>query len=230
MDFLLIDEEQRTISRIEKFIFLFVFFHMILGVIFSYINLEYYNSSYVREDALIEWLTFDALILSGVISWWRAFKLRSYRNFLFLLVLFCMGFVFFFGAGEEISWGQRIFNIQSSKYFLENNSQGEMNFHNLVIGGVRINKLFFGLILSICVIFYLLIVPFIYRKFLKFAKFVDHLGIPIPRYFHIACYVLVAILVQLTVSPKRGELLEFGGCWIFFLMILNPYNSRIYHR
>ena len=42
-----------------------------------------------------------------------------------------MALIFIFGAGEEISWGQRIFNVESSEYFLENNAQGETNLHNM---------------------------------------------------------------------------------------------------
>ena len=42
----------------------------------------------------------------------------------FSLVLFVMGM-------EEISWGQRIFQWQTSAYFSEHNVQGETNLHNL---------------------------------------------------------------------------------------------------
>lgn len=35
---------------------------------------------------------------------------------------------------EEISWMQRIANVESSEFFLENNAQGETNFHNLATG------------------------------------------------------------------------------------------------
>ena len=55
----------------------------------------------------------------------------------------------FFGAGEEISWGQRIFHIESSKFFNENNSQKETNLHNMIVDGVKLNKLIFSNLLSI---------------------------------------------------------------------------------
>ena len=38
-----------------------------------------------------------------------------------------------FASLEEISWGQRIFNIRAPDYFKEHNSQGEFSIHNLDI-------------------------------------------------------------------------------------------------
>ena len=34
---------------------------------------------------------------------------------------------FFFVAGEELSWGQRIIGIETTEYFKENNVQEELN-------------------------------------------------------------------------------------------------------
>ena len=31
-------------------------------------------------------------------------------------------------------------------------------------------------------------------------------------------------------SGKKGEILEFGGCWIFLMMVLEPYNRDIFSR
>lgn len=42
-------------------------------------------------------------------------------------------FVCFISLGEEISWGQRIFNIQTPKVIADANRQSELNFHNLYI-------------------------------------------------------------------------------------------------
>jgi hypothetical protein len=43
------------------------------------------------------------------------------------LALFCL-----FVAGEEISWGQRLFGFRPPNYFLEQNYQQEANLHNLL--------------------------------------------------------------------------------------------------
>gem|GEM_PF-1943720 len=48
-------------------------------------------------------------------------------SFLFLAIMFIVIF------GEEISWGQRIFNYNPGKFFISNNMQLETNIHNLRI-------------------------------------------------------------------------------------------------
>lgn len=45
----------------------------------------------------------------------------------------------FFGAGEEISWGQRIFNIQTPEALNSVNAQGELTVHNIAVNGVQLN-------------------------------------------------------------------------------------------
>jgi len=55
------------------------------------------------------------------------FSLR--KNVFYLL----LGLLFFFIAGEEISWGQRIFGIETPDAIESSNIQKEMNLHNLKI-------------------------------------------------------------------------------------------------
>ena len=40
------------------------------------------------------------------------------------IILFSI--IFFFGFGEEISWGQRIFNIETPNFFIENNLDNKL--------------------------------------------------------------------------------------------------------
>ena len=49
------------------------------------------------------------------------------------LVYLGLAGLFFFGAGEEISWGQRIFGIAEPASLAQKNVQGELNIHNLAI-------------------------------------------------------------------------------------------------
>jgi hypothetical protein len=49
------------------------------------------------------------------------------------LVYLGLGLLFFFGAGEEISWGQRIFHLATPENLAAVNSQDELNLHNLNI-------------------------------------------------------------------------------------------------
>ena len=105
-----------------------------------------------------------------------------------------------------------------------------MNIHNLKFSGVKLNKLVFGLILGICVVFYFLVLPFLYRKKDSVKKFIDSWAIPIPHYYHIVAYLALAGMAELIAGGKKGEILEFGGCWIFLLMSFQPLNRVIFSR
>ncbi len=214
----------------EKILYPIIFLFIILGVIFSRVNLQFYEGTYTVEDGIIEWLTVLALFSSAVMCFYRAYILRPFREKIFIFFLVFLGLLFCFGVGEEISWGQRIFGIKSPQFFVENNSQQELNFHNLVVSGTKINKLVFGLILGIGVVSYLLIFPFLFKKFQKFKTFINKFAIPIPRWYHIVLYILLAVLAEFIEGGKKGEILEFGGCWIFFLLGFNPYNREIFSR
>ncbi len=86
----------------------------------------------VQEDGLVENLTALFLFGASMVSLYRVFEYRKMKKPLWVLTAAVIAFLFFFAAGEEISWGQRIFNIQSSEFFLEHNKQAETNLHNMI--------------------------------------------------------------------------------------------------
>lgn len=216
------------ISRTEIALWAFVAFHVLLGLLLSHINLPYFEGNYVVEDGVIEWLSVDALLLSFGLTFFRIFKIKLSKGLPFLIGLSLFAALFIFGAGEEISWGQRIFNIESSQFFKTHNSQGETNIHNLVFQGKKINKIIFGTLLGICVGIYFLILPVLYRKMERIKKLVNKWALPIPQNRHILGYLVLFVLVQMMPTPKKGEILEFGGTFIFFILILFPLNKEIY--
>lgn len=219
----------------EKIVYGFVFFFALLGVYFANTDLSYYEGVYAREDGFIEWLTVCALLSGAFLAFYRAALLKVFRGSWFSFCLVVLGCIFIFGAGEEISWGQRIFNIQSSDFFMAHNSQGETNLHNLVVGGKKINKIIFGTFLGIFVGLYFLVLPFVYKKVEKVRKVIDGCAIPVPKYIHIVFVLLMVGIVELIALAsdghgKKGEIMEFGLCWIFVLLFFAPYNRVIYSR
>lgn len=214
----------------EKFGFLFVFLIVITSVIISRNNLDYYQKVLTKEDGLIEWLTVTALLLGALTAFYRARILITFRPSTFIWSLILLGFVFIFGAGEEISWGQRIFDWHSPEFFRIYNTQGETNLHNLKFGNTKINKVIFGTFLGIVIGFYFLILPVLYKKLIKVRKFLNKIAIPIPKNLHIVAYLILAGLAYMIPGHKKGEILEFGGCWIFYLMTLEPLNRDRFSR
>ncbi len=77
------------------------------------------------EDGFYESLGALFFFIASVAFLFLFLKAKN-KNIFFLL----FSFTFLFAAGEEISWGQRIFNFDVP--FVEaNNAQKEFNFHNL---------------------------------------------------------------------------------------------------
>ncbi len=221
-------------KTLERIAFVFVFILSVLGVYYSRTDLKFYESSYCGEDGPIEWLTVVALLMGSIMSIYRARILAPFRNKKFIFSLYFVAFVFFFGLMEEISWGQRIwtalFDFQVPEFFRKYNSQGETNFHNLYFGNFKVNKIIFGTFLGICVVFYFLILPSLYRKVESVKNKVDAWALPLPRFYHVIAYIVLALLVEGIAGGKKGEILEFGGCWIVLLMLFEPYNREIFSR
>lgn len=219
-----------NLKKNELVVFGLVFVLVLLGVYFSRTDLAFYEGVYAREDGFIEWMTVLPLLLAAVLCFHRANILKPFRGAFFSFCLVMMGFVFIFGALEEVSYAQRLIGFQTPEWFLKYNTQGEFNFHNLRFGGFKVNRYIFGTFLGILVVFYFLIMPFLYVKEGKIKRLVDKFAVPVPKLFHIAAYLLLAVCVKFIDSPKKGEILEFGGCWIFLLMSFNPLNRQLFSR
>ncbi len=88
-----------------------------------------------KEDGLFEYTTALSFFVASLVSFFTLKKVSSLscskwlKGFL-VLIFITMGFGFFVIAGEEISWGQRIFNIETPEYIAKNNSQQEITIHN----------------------------------------------------------------------------------------------------
>lgn len=215
------------LSIVEKIILALVLVILIIGYILFYTNVAQFES-YVQEDGIVEWLTVLGLILGCVVCVRRFFLLRKHRTAWFLIVTFGLALMLFFAAGEEISWGQRIFHIQSSEFFKERNSQGETNLHNLVVDGVKLNKLIFSIGLTIAMGIYLLVFPILYRYHSGTKRFIDRSGIPLPKAYQIISMLLVFLITSLLPHEKKAEMLEAGIALLFFLVIRYPGNLFVF--
>ena len=208
----------------------FVFSLSFAGVYLSRTNTMIYEQIYTVEDGFIEWLTFLGLFLCSVLCFYRAAILKPIRSMHFSISLVFWGLLFLFGFAEEISWGQRLLGFESPAFFQQYNSQGEFNLHNLKFGATKINKLVFGLILGIAVCLYFLVFPTLYKNITKVQTIADSYAIAIPKNIHVLSYIFLALTVFFISSSKRGEILEFGGCWIWLMMLIEPYNHKIFSR
>ncbi len=220
---------QTDISLPEKVILAFIIIATLGSMAISYIDHEFFASTLTTEDGLIEWLTVVALAATSLVCLYRVITLHGKKPMLFLSMTFLLGLIFMFGAGEEISWGQRIFNTKSSEFFQQHNAQGETNLHNLVVGGKKINKIIFGIGLHLVLLIYLLALVPLYKRKTGLKQFMDRFAVPIAKPYQVIAYLAVIVLTQIIMtSSRRGELAEFAGSFLFFLNIAFPYNSQLF--
>jgi hypothetical protein len=220
----------KSMMPFEKFALPFVFALAAIGYGASWMmtSNEFAYHWIAREDGLLEMGTFFALLAGAALCLYRAWTLRSERSRHFVAMLVATAVVLIFGAGEEISWGQRIFGIETPEFFQAHNRQNETNLHNLVVAGVGVNKLIFGKLLAIGLVCYLIPLGLLYRRSDRFATLVDRFAIPIPRLYHTVAILAIVAVVETSPAGKRGEINEFAISTIAFLILLNPSNRSIF--
>ena len=220
----------KTLTNIDKIAALFLTIIFGLGIYFANTDLLYFDKVYTVEDGFVENGSAIFLLSSSILLLSRFFKLFSSKSTAWKIGIAVMALLFFFAAGEEISWGQRIFNIESSEYFLENNAQGETNLHNMVVGGTKINKLIFSQLLTVVLVIYLIITPFLYRKYELVKNLANQFAVPIVQWYQTIYFLAGTVLLAFIPSNRKWEIYELAFSVIFLLIFLNPFNKSIYQK
>lgn len=210
---------------IELSLMVFTIIILLVGLTLHYTNLPAYET-FVKEDNFLEWLQFLFLFLTSLTCFYTSWTLKQINKKPPSIIFILAGLIFLFGAGEEISWGQRIFNIETPEYFEEYNAQSEMNLHNLTVMGVKINKLVFGKILGVIIILYMIVLPIVRSKNTRLRQLIRQNHIPTPRLLHILFFVALVGTIYILDPERKGELVEYVGITTFFLIVMYPeYHS-----
>jgi hypothetical protein len=205
-------------------------------------NTGIYQSFFAVEDGPIEWGTTVVYLLASFVA--LSIGITFYKEksstygVLYLIVavgLFCIGM-------EEISWGQRLFGIETPEFFKEHNIQGELTIHNL--GGKRILHSayiivgFYGafaqkilpkiikkshkqlvslLVPDSCVFFYFFI-PFIFYTYLEYINLIFY------KFF--GPDTILGYGPNKFIMPKDQETIEFIlALGFLFFVIINKYRQ-----
>jgi hypothetical protein len=198
--------------------------NIIFCSILYYTDFELYRDL-VKEDGFIEYTTAFTLLLCSILLSYRLIILRNTKNTKWMVFNIFLIVGLFFGFGEEISWGQRIFSIESNDFFLRNNIQEETNFHNLLVGDVKINKIIFSNIIPLVVGLYFLFSLILYKRSSFIRKIVDAFGVQIPKVKHTLILLAITIVVMIVPDNDKWELWECLFPLIFLLVFLEPFNS-----
>lgn len=119
-------QNQSVISALISLIFVATF------VVWTEIDVVSLKT-YLREDGPIEDLSailFGLSSLCFIIFACRSHSLKGKSVSAYFMVA-CWALLMFVFMGEEISWGQRIFNITSPEILEDINVQNEINLHNM---------------------------------------------------------------------------------------------------
>jgi hypothetical protein len=92
------------------------------------------------EDSVLEWMQFFCLAATTVILALVVRALVRRREWAWAALFAAGAAGVFLVAGEEISWGQRLFGLETPAGFQGVNTQGELNLHN-VRGVLRVVNL-----------------------------------------------------------------------------------------
>ncbi len=183
-----------------------------------------FSASFAREDGIVEYATAILLTVAGFVLVALGRRVSGYRKWL----LFFYGFAFVVAAGEEISWGQRIFGIESGEFFLENNFQGETNFHNLVVGEEQLAKFWFGHFLSFVILCYLVVMPLLHPIFGWVRKFAGILAVPVAPRWVPALALIWSILSAVFELPRIWEVYECLFAILTCRIFLSPANAATF--
>ena len=203
---------------------MFLLILITLSSLIYFFNPDYYKSL-VKEDGLIENISAISLLLLAIMLLYRIFRRKKSKGAIWIIFNIILAIVIFFGFGEEISWGQRIFDLQPNKFFLENNLQEETNLHNLKINGLKVNIIVFTYIFGLIFSFYLFIATFLYKKSTSFKSIINAIGLPLPKVRHAIYFILATLIILAIPNSRIWEVWESFNVLLVFLIFIEPYNS-----
>jgi hypothetical protein len=217
----------QDLNQIERAGFPIALMIVLYGFFLALVNNPYFEAVYTVRNGFLCKLQQLFLFLMMLISFYRAYSIGlKQRRVWFVLMWVFFGFLFFFGWGEKVRWGQFVFDLPVPEFFVKYNTQGQITLHNLKFGDFSVNKIIFGSFLAIVVVIYTLVLPFLSPKYEKLNALIKLFGLPIPRPSQIAWYALIVAIALAIPMPKKGEVVQFAGVWSFLMFFCFPKNKE----
>lgn len=174
------------------------------------------------EDQFFEWATAVSLFLA---TGFCVYLFVKTRNVFYIL----LSFLYFFGAGEEISWGQRIIGFKTPEVMEEINVQKELSFHNIGIfntsNSQNQHKKGLARLLEVNFLFrlfmmgYGIALPFLVYHFKPVRKLSEWAKLPVPPIsigiFFLFNYLVFWLLHAHVLSSRHGLKYLSADCEIF---------------
>lgn len=148
-----------------------------------------------REDGIAESLTSIFYLLSTVICLTIFWKARGYKYLRINLLILAL--LFFFVGMEEISWGQRVFNLMTPEVMKGINIQNEITLHN--IWSISLTT-YPALTVVSCLLF---IFPLMNRYGPQYQRLFSALQFPLTPFPIAMCYLAV-VLAYVIIGLRLG--------------------------
>ena len=189
-----------------------------------------FATGFAIEDGPVEYGTALMLLVSALVLAWQAVRQFRLGQTLAGICLVVYALIFVFGTGEEISWGQRIFGLETPDYLMERNYQEEITLHNIVVGGKQLTKTVFGGGLTVAILLYLLAVPALYGKSAVVTRMADRLAVPVPLWRHGIMGVGASVVMLVVDIPRQWEVYELVFSLLTVSIFLAPANLAAFGR
>lgn len=194
-----------------------------------------------KEDGLVEYAAVVCYLVSAAItitlfyiskSSERRYLFGFRRNVTFLFI----GILFIIFAGEEVSWGQRIFNFTTPEFWSFLNRQGEMTLHNLnfwetldTLGNQKHGIVRFFSSVAIYDYFWFalfLIIPILNKFWLKANHFFKEVDIPVINILYgllfLLNYIVFELLEKTTIELRSvGEVKETNFALLYLAISIS---------
>lgn len=170
-----------------------------------------FSIPYMKEDGLVESLGATFFLAASILLFISFFKTLKQKHEgvtkLKNMWLLGLALLFFVACGEEISWGQRIFNFSTPESIMEKNRQHEFNLHNLepfhglddkgerktgLEGWMTMHRMFYVVLFG-----YIVIIPFIMVFNNMLSRLINNLGIPTTPIWISLIFLVVIFLVKI---------------------------------
>ncbi len=184
----------------------------------------FFWQTFAAEDGIVEYATAICLLLASFILLRHALSMKGRAPKLAVGMTFFYALLFFFGAGEEISWGQRIFGWETSEAMKAINRQDETTLHNIEINGVALTRHLFGPVLTVTILLYLVVLPFVYPRVDFIRRIADRLAIPVPGPRHAAFALLGSLVIAAIDVERKWEVYELVFGLLVVSIFLLPQN------
>lgn len=156
------------------------------------------------EDLVGEWAQVYLFAITMVLAVRQAFISSRFRLFFSVLALACL-----YVAGEEISWGQRLFDVPTPEFFSEHNLQQETNLHNFFTGPIStLTKQGLEYAVAGALIGYGLVYPWMLRLRVRMALWLENKGLAAPPLYLSPFFILSAIFELQFFHFNEAEIAE----------------------